>query len=287
MASDFPFCRIPAVILVAIGILGNMSMLLHILHTRKHSCNLNPKPRLIITNLVVINIVLLIYICTHAVHLDGISIPSVIKVVHVVKLSLSMLQLGANITLGYDRYYCTVKPFKYRAERSLRFQWACIFINILISCLSGLVMGILSEVLSYPEMESGVIAISRFASCGVLCFLYIKISYRVRYRIAVQPHQVAISTQASKRSELAVKRLALGITISFAVFSLPIGIYNMFYRMNSDCKTFEGKLTLVCLTLQAANFFFDPIWYFYTMKRAAMKRRLIFFVQSIIHLISF
>ena len=266
MEEKFQFCRLFGMTLIFLGIISNIWMLIHI-KTRR---TFGRKPRLVIMNLGVINIIFQIYISVYAVYLQSLDLAPVENYfVLFVKSVLNFSHLGANIGIAYDRYLCFTRPWEYRSALGLEQQWRSIWVNGLVCIVLASVTRVLTEVFHFHLAESVALASTRVFTYIVLCYIYFAIHHKIKQTSFIAASKETIHTSAHHftRREKKVKKLALGVIISFAILSLPIGIFNVFYKMNPDCSTFEGKLAIACLTILAANFSFDPLWYFFTIVR--------------------
>ena len=261
-ANMIPICRIPVVPLLIFGFISNIAMLIHVKISRKYG----RKSRLMIMHIAVINITFQVFMINYAVYLRDIgnSSVSLFFLINFLKCCFSLLQLGANIALACDRYLCTLKPFKYRQQTGLKSQWRLILISTILSIVLGVCSGLSNAFFKTALVESVIVTTSRFFTYVALCYLYYSMFKKLR-QTRMEQLSRSSSTLTIKRDK-SIMRLALGVTTSFMIFNLPIISYNVMYRLNPDCGTLNGKLTMLVVTLLVVNFSFDPLWYLYTVK---------------------
>lgn len=198
--------------------------------------------------------------------------PSVVEYTVVsISLSMSFVQLCANIALAYDRYYAVACPLKYR-QRALAKVWIkALFIGDFVCFSLGSGCGYLIVRFELPAVKSYLALISRASTIAILAFLYHKMHRKFTAK------RVACSSSAQKNSkrtennavavrptrEKRLMEICVGITASFAFFNLPYTVFNAVFHAELNCNGTQGKVLISLLFVLILNLTFDPLWYFY------------------------
>ena len=181
-------------------------------------------------------------------------------------LGLSCLHLFMNLALAFDRYYITLSPLKYSSEQEkARLQMRILLITVSSSLAVGLVNGIIISITHSMLIFNWTTAISRFLTHILLFMMYMKIFRKVRDHNTVRRETEMLNEAESKRKkaqEEYMKKVFIGITVSFFIFNFPLMIAAPFHNIAIDCGTTKGGLMITAVTMSALNLIFDPLWYF-------------------------
>ena len=162
------------------------------------------------------------------------------------------------------------RPQKYRQPR----QKTIFKRLVLVAVIVGVIIGIAIRASGAVRFEATpYMTISlRFLVTIIISIVYIKVyktikmnNTRITDRSSENNDNAA--AQRRKKNEQYLLLISIWITVSFLVFSIPMGVFTAFVKINAPCSTTDGKVFGVVFFIFVINSLCDPITFFIMERR--------------------
>ena len=195
----------------------------------------------------------------------------------------SLLQLGFNVSLAYERLQVFKHGLAYHTSEAKRELERKLSICVVIS---SMIIGILSSTLRFTLGNVMFLAIpmatTRILGYIALCVIYVKLYVTIKSQNQAITAITAEQGQSSSIIgngivKLRQKRLKhakmffIGITSSFCISNLPIMIIFLTINKTPVCNTVEGLLLTTSISMSLFGMAFDAAWYFYMKRRSTIS----------------
>ena len=261
------YCLPPLLILLIVAVLLNTIMIRHIYKTNNSSSGAGFMFKFVAIS----NIASGTFTSISAIVKATSKVPSLLWFTTTALVISICLQLGANVSLAFERVQVVKHAVKYRdvdAKKGLQRKLS--LTTLMFSLLIGFSSTTLRFYFNNTLFMMFPLAASRISGYIALCVLYYKLFYAMKTQNqAIAPtlqdagHQNnAVMVRRRKQVEHA-RKFFIGITASFFVFNIPAMAAYFSFEKFPYCKTVREALSMMSSGFPTMNMIFDVIWYFY------------------------
>ena len=275
MMQNFQLCRLPVVALGLIAMVLNTIMVVVVFKRKSFNRPIN----IVFAYVGLIDLAISISLMGRGATKNIFSYENELKLLEPFLvsflISLSMLQLLANVEMAYNRYNAVVLPLEFRTANRSKTVRRIIF-ECLFSFIIGFGTGFPSAFYRFPRLTSITIAVSRLVALIVVSILYCKIISKLRLnsRVAAVNREkngvrqnVTSQETGRDRANKRLLKICLAIPVYNFILNLPLIIYNCMFDFGEPCQSVNGKVLVFLMSLLLIDLVLDPILYFKATRR--------------------
>ena len=261
------YCLPPLLILLLVAVLLNVIMTKHIYKTNNSSSGAGFMFKFVAIS----NIVSGTFTSISAIVKATSKVPSLLWFTSTSVVISICLQMGANVSLAFERVQVVKHAVKYRTvEAKKGLQRKLSLAILMFSLLIGFSSTTLRFYFNNRLFMMFPLTASRISGYIALCVLY----YKLFRAMKTQNQAIAPSLQDAGQQNNAVmvrrrkqvehaRKFFIGITASFFVLNIPsMATYSSIEEF-PYCKTVKEALSMMSNGFPTINMIFDVIWYFY------------------------
>ena len=273
------YCLPPLLILLIVAVLLNLIMIRHIYKTN-HSSSV---AGFMFKFVAISNVASGTFISMRAIVKTTSKVLPLLWCTSTAVIISVCLQLGANVSLAFERLQVIKHAVKYRTVEAKKGLQRKLSLAVwMFSLLIGFTCTTLRFYFNSLIFISFPLATSRVTGYIALCIIY----YKLFYAMKTQNQAIAPSLQdAGQQSNSEVirrrrqvdhaRKFFIGITTSFFVLNIPSIAICFTIEEFPYCKAVRGILSVISGNLSTMNMIFDVIWYFYmnwSSKKSSRQR---------------